>query len=98
MPSADPVARWTRHGPTCICRRCRGARKRRERDELRQQQKLVYADDMVADHVRELQAAGMSQREIASRANVSQTTVSRTLRPGCVLDQMTALRILAVIA
>ena len=98
MPSADPYAALPRHGPTCICRRCRHARQRAEFESWREYRgpvERVYSDEASA-HIRKLIRMGWKQTEIAAVAGVSTGAVSTAKQPGVVINATTSEAILAV--
>ena len=77
MPSSDPYATLPRHSATCICRRCRDARRRAEFESWRQYQEVerVFSDEASA-HIHQLIRLGWKQAEIAAAAGVAPSTVS----------------------
>ena len=93
MPSSNPVEGWVRHSETCICRSCRGVRRRREREAA--QVVRVQASE-VAAHIAALKEAGWTQSAIAKAAGLSVGVVSKAKFPDSVLDLATAEKILAV--
>ena len=98
MPSSDPWAGeppWPRHGPYCICFRCKGQRSKLARLAAIKPRRLVYADEARA-HVEELVARGVSKSEVARRAGVSPALISKIMKPGSSINAETAERILAL--
>ena len=93
MPSTDTLAGWERHGPTCICRGCRTARKRNAWRPAAKER--VYSDESAA-HIRKLVRLGWTQTQIAAVAGVSTGAVSTAKEPGVTINAETADKILAV--
>jgi hypothetical protein len=93
MPLSEQ--QWVRHGPTCICFRCRGRRRRLARQALVESRVLV-SSDRAAAHIEELLAAGLKRAEIARRAGVSAALVTKASRAGGSINAASEEKLLGV--
>jgi hypothetical protein len=93
VPSTDAYAGLPRHGPTCICRRCRNERKRAA---WRPAPAERCYSDAASQHIKLLVRMGWKQTQIAEAAGLSTGAISTAKEPGIVINVETERKILAV--
>jgi hypothetical protein len=93
MPSSDPYAAIPRHGPTCICRRCRNGRRRAQ---WRPAPVERVHSDAASRHIKLLIRMGWKQAQIAQAAGLSTGAISTAKEPGVVINAETERKVLAV--